>query len=146
MRLVRCHYMQQPGVHTILLLLLHSFNSLFSRTTWVSRHQKGKPFRILLEQEMMGWQCRQLDCMQIICSSLQTHNHASISHFLQARCPSCSPTNSVKALKARQRHTIVTDKRCDHSHDDATQTCNLADAVLVLVHVAHVHVLVCGSS
>jgi len=25
----------------------------FSRTTWVSRHQKGKPFWILLEQEMM---------------------------------------------------------------------------------------------
>jgi len=24
-------------------LLLHPFNSLFSRTPWVSRHQKGKP-------------------------------------------------------------------------------------------------------
>ena len=28
----------------------------FSRTTWVGRHHKGKPFWILLEQEMMGWQ------------------------------------------------------------------------------------------
>jgi len=36
------------------LLLLHPFHSLFSRTTWVSRHQKGKSFQILLEQEMMG--------------------------------------------------------------------------------------------
>jgi len=26
----------------------------FSRTTWVSQHQKGKPFWILLAQEMMG--------------------------------------------------------------------------------------------
>jgi len=26
----------------ILLLLLHPFNGLFSRTTWVNRHQKGK--------------------------------------------------------------------------------------------------------
>jgi len=26
------------------LLLLHPFNGLFSRTTWVSQHQKGKPF------------------------------------------------------------------------------------------------------
>jgi len=26
----------------------------FCRTTWVSRRQKGKPFWILLEQEMMG--------------------------------------------------------------------------------------------
>ena len=40
-----------------LQLLLHLFNDLFSRTTWVSRHQKGKPFWILLEQEMMEWQC-----------------------------------------------------------------------------------------
>ena len=26
----------------LLLLLLHPFNDLFSRTTWVSRYQKGK--------------------------------------------------------------------------------------------------------
>jgi len=33
---------------------------------------------------------------------LQTDNHASTPplSFLQARCPSCRPTNSVKALKA----------------------------------------------
>ena len=37
------------------LLLLHPFNGLFSRTTWVSWHQKGKSFWILLVQEMMGW-------------------------------------------------------------------------------------------
>jgi len=36
------------------------------------------------------------------CTSLQTDNHASTTPlgFLQARCPSCHPTNSVKALKA----------------------------------------------
>jgi len=35
-------------------------------------------------------------------TSLQTDNHASNSplSFLQAGCPSCHPTNSVKALKA----------------------------------------------
>jgi len=48
-------------------------------TTWVSRHQKGKPFWILLEQEMMGWQWQQPDHMQIIGTSLQTDNHASTS-------------------------------------------------------------------
>jgi len=110
----------------------------------------------------MGWQWHQLDHMQIICTSLQTDNHASTSPrgwalvgpdgvapsrmisvsvcvnlplhhkvhkfssgtgspgwsrkkgrkmvvcvcvphhavFLQAGCPSCHPTNSVKALKA----------------------------------------------
>ena len=65
-------------------------------------HQKGKPFWILLEQEMMGWQWHQLDHMQIICTFLQTDNHASTSplSFLQAGCPSCHPAKSVKAVKA----------------------------------------------
>ena len=37
-----------------------------------------------------------------VCTSLQTDNHASTPplSFLQAGCPSCRPTNSVKALKA----------------------------------------------
>ena len=38
-----------------------------------------------------------------VCTSLQTDNHTStplLLCFLQAGCPSCSPTNSVKALKA----------------------------------------------
>jgi len=51
----------------------------FFQETWVSRHQKRKPFWILLEQEMMGWHWHQLDYMQIICTSLQTDNHASTS-------------------------------------------------------------------
>jgi len=36
-----------------------------------------------------------------VCTSLQTDNHAStpLLTFLQAGCPSCHPTNSVKALK-----------------------------------------------
>jgi len=85
----------------IIITTLHPFNGLFSRTTWVGRHQKGKPFWILLEHEMMGQQWHQLDHMHIICTSLQTDNHASTSplKFLQARCPSCRPTNSVRALK-----------------------------------------------
>jgi len=51
-------------IYTI-LLLLHPFNGLFSRATWVSWHQKGKPFWILLQQEMR-WQWHQMDHMQII--------------------------------------------------------------------------------
>jgi len=37
-----------------------------------------------------------------VCTSLQTDNHAGTPplSFLQAGCPSCRPTNSVKALKA----------------------------------------------
>ena len=46
------------------------------------------------------WQWHQLVHMQV-CTSLQTDNHASTSQlsFLQAGCPSCRPTNRVKALK-----------------------------------------------
>jgi len=42
--------------------------------------------------------------MQIICTSLQTENHAStssLSFYKQAGCPSCRPTNSIKELKAQ---------------------------------------------
>jgi len=37
-----------------------------------------------------------------VSTSLQTDNYASTTplSFLQAGCPSCRPTNSVKALKA----------------------------------------------
>jgi len=39
-----------------------------------------------------------------VCTSLQTDNHANTSllSFLQAGCPSCRPTNSVKALTLYQ--------------------------------------------
>jgi len=77
--------------------LLHPFNGLFSTTTWVSRHQKGKPLWILLEQEMMGWQWHQLDHIQIICTLLQTDNHASTSPLSFCRpdaLPAAQPTAS----------------------------------------------------
>jgi len=43
-----------------------------------------------------------------VCTSLQTDNHANTSllSFLQAGCPSCRPTNSVKALKAKTSRWI----------------------------------------
>jgi len=64
-------------------------------TTWVSQHQKGKPFWILPEQEMMGWQWHQLDHMQIICTSLQTDNRSSNSPLSFCRphaLPATQPT------------------------------------------------------
>jgi len=38
-----------------------------------------------------------------VCTSLQTDNHASTSSlsFLQAGCPSCRPTNSVKGTEGK---------------------------------------------
>jgi len=67
----------------------------------VSRYQKGKPNLDFTEARDSEWQWHQVGYMQI-CTSLQTDNHATTSllSFLQAGCPSCHPTNSVKALKA----------------------------------------------
>ena len=77
------------------------FNGHFSGTTRVSRYQKGKTNLDYTEARDSEWQWHQLEHMQV-CTSLQTDNHASTlpSVFLQAGCPSCHPTNSVKALKA----------------------------------------------
>jgi len=78
-----------------------------SGTTQVSRYQKGKTNLDFTEARDSEWQWHQLDRMQI-CTSLQTNNHASTSplSFLQAGCPSCHPTNSVKALKTTANFKI----------------------------------------
>jgi len=67
----------------------------------VGRYQKGKTNLDFTEARDSEWQWHQLGRMQVY-TSLQTDNHASTSplSFLQAGCPSCRPTNSVKALKA----------------------------------------------
>jgi len=76
----------------------------------VSRYQKGKTNLDFTEARDSDWQWHQLEHMQV-CTSLQTDNHASTSplSFLQAGCPSCHPTNSIKALKAKilQRTQII---------------------------------------
>jgi len=79
----------------------HPFNGPLSGTTRVSRYQKGKTNLDFTEARDSEWQCHQLGHMQV-CTLLQTDNHASTRplSFLQAGCPSCCPTNSVKALKA----------------------------------------------
>ena len=63
--------------------------------------RKVKPIRISVKQEVTGWYWHQLDHMQIICTSLQTDNHASTAHhhsiFSQAGRSSWCPTNSAKA-------------------------------------------------
>ena len=77
------------------------FNGPFSGTTRVSRYQKGKTNLDFTEARDSEWQWHQLGYMQV-CTLLQTDNHASTSPlcFLQAGCPSCRQTNSVKAMKA----------------------------------------------
>jgi len=75
-----------------------------SGTTQVSRYQKGKNQEgktdlDLLEQEIVSGSGI---CWAIASLHLIPDNHTNIPplSFLQAGCPSCRPTNSVKALKA----------------------------------------------
>ena len=80
----------------------HPFSGPLSGTTRVSQYQKDKTNLDFTEARDSEWQWHQLGQMLQVCTSLQTDNHASTPplRFLQARCPSCRPTNSVKALKA----------------------------------------------
>jgi len=84
------------------------FNDPLSETTQVSQYQKGKTNLDFTEARDSEWQWHQLGHMQV-CTSLQVDNHASTPplRILQAVCPSCRPTNSVKdALKANNTDTI----------------------------------------
>jgi len=68
----------------------------------VSRYQKGETNLDFTEARDSEWQWHQLGHMQV-CTSLQTDNHTRTPplSFVQAGCPSCRPTDSVKALKAK---------------------------------------------
>ena len=89
-------------VTDVTFTLTHTrLTALFSGTTQVCRYQKGKTNLDFTEARDSEWQWHQLAHVQV-CTSLQTENHASTPplSFLQAGCPSCRPTNSIKALKA----------------------------------------------
>ena len=83
---------QQQQQHT------HPFNGPMSR--WAGT-RKVKPIWILLKQETVSgsgvsWAiCKSAPCSRQITTPAPHH-----SVCLQAGCPSCRPTNSVKALKA----------------------------------------------
>ena len=93
---VQCH---NCSVHTV--SPTRPFNGPLSVPTRVSRYQKCKTSLDFTEARDSEWQWHQLGHMQL-CTLLQTDNHASTPplSFLQAGCPSCRPTNSIKALKA----------------------------------------------
>ena len=85
------------------LPLLHPFNGLFSRTTWVSRYQKG-------QTSLKKWCKRWWGFGMAVASAEPYANNLHLSRqittpmprhpFLQARWFSWRPTNNVKALKA----------------------------------------------
>ena len=97
--------------HTAVLNLsvTHPFNGPFSGTTRVSRYQKGKTNLDFTEASDSGFSwaiCKSAPRSRQITTPAPHH-----SVFLQAGCPSCRPTNSVKALKALNlsvTRTIIT--------------------------------------
>ena len=93
----------------------HPFNGPLSGTTQVSRYQKGKTNLDSTEARDSEWQWHPLGCMQV-CTLLQSDNHASTPplNFLQAGCPSCRPTNSVKALKVDGWNNITEINACKY--------------------------------
>ena len=94
-------YPSDSGLPRLSWKQTHPFNGPLSGTIRVSRYQKGKTNLDFTEARDGEWQWHQLGHMEV-CTSLQTNNHASTPplSFLQAGCPSCRPTNSIKALKA----------------------------------------------
>jgi len=89
-------HMHPHGTHTH----THPFNGPFPGPPGWSGTRKVKTNLEFTETRDSEWQWHQLDHMQV-CTSFQTDNHASTPplSFLQAGCPSCHPTNSVKGLK-----------------------------------------------
>ena len=100
----------------------HLFNGPLSGTTRVSQCQKGKTNLDFTEARDSEWQWHQPGHMQV-CTSLQTNNHASTPplRFLQAGCPSCRPTNSVKALKGYQVDTSAANRKKFSYHTEKCQ-------------------------
>jgi len=77
---------------TVLAMVLRLFNGLFSNTSWVSRHQKGKPFWIFMKQEMIGGS----GISWTICKSFVPRSSQIISplSFYRPGAPATQPTAS----------------------------------------------------
>jgi len=93
-----------------------------SGTIQVSRYQKGKSKLDFTEARDSEWQWHQLGQMKV-CTSLQTDNHASTPPlcFFTGWCPSCRPTNNIKALKeikALKHSQLISTLKNLHSIDD----------------------------
>jgi len=93
--------LKELSFNDILLLLLQQTFHGFLDFVWdylVSQYQKGKTKINLdfLEQETMSGS----GISWATCKSAPHPCQHPTTQFLHARCPSCRPTNSIKALKA----------------------------------------------
>jgi len=95
----RAHTHTRTRAHTH----THTFNGPLSVTTRVSRYQKGKTN--LDFTEVSGSGISWATCKSAPRSRQITTPGPHHSSFLQAGCPSCRPTNSVKALKVPENNS-----------------------------------------
>jgi len=85
----------QPTRHTH----THPFSGPFSRTTRVSRYQKGKTNLDFTEARDNEWQWHQLGHMQV-CTSLQTNNQASTRYSVfKGRMPFLPPNQQCQSTE-----------------------------------------------
>ena len=102
------HYQSFLPVLDLLHYYYH-FMALYilPRTTWVSQYQKGitKTYLDFIEQETVSYSGISWAICKCAPFPSQIRQHPT-THFLQARCPSCRSTNSVKALKANQSNML----------------------------------------
>jgi len=92
----------------LLLLLLHPFNSLFSRTTWVSWYHKGKTSLDLNKARdygVWGWQC----ISWTICKqSAPRSSTSSLNFYRLDALPNAQPTPTVSKHWRIVRLNVVT--------------------------------------
>ena len=90
---------------------MHFKRLFFYRTTQLSRYRKAKTNLDFTEARDSEWQWHQLGHMQVCTLSRQIAMPAyHCSVFLQAGCPSCHPSNSVKAPNAKIT-TVITRRK-----------------------------------
>ena len=84
----------------------HTFNDPLSRTTRVSRYQKGKTNLDFTEARDSERQWHQLGHMQV-CTLLQTDNHASIPvlSFFTGRVPFLPPNQQRQSTEGKMPYT-----------------------------------------
>jgi len=100
----------------------HTFNGPFSGLPRSAGTRKAKPIWILLKQETVsGSGISWAICKSAPCSRQIPCQHPT-TQFLQAGCPSCRPTNSVKALKAVFLTNRQTDRKTDMDTHRHTKT------------------------
>jgi len=108
---------QLPLTHILNLTHIHTcagaraFNGPSSGITWVSRYQKGKKTNLdFTEARDSEWQWHQLGHMQV-CTSLQTHKHASTPPLNFYRPDALSATQPTASTNWRHILNIIKNKK-----------------------------------